>query len=222
MPPCNGGRIPVSEFYVDGQYNDYLYHQNYRFLNATDSRYAQNLTLTGFTIDEALANRNANGGTNDLLSASITGGTFLGSTFTTTGGDEHRRYKTYIIAGGMKWQATDALDVNIDLSYVKADQTQDNRSVTLAAAAGLGWDITRKLGAPQQVSISGPNLGLPSSWVFANYGNGTNQVWDDDGVAAALDLKYKVGGGFLTSVRAGLRYATQNDFYRNFSYSGKT
>lgn len=213
---------PGLEFYVDGQYNDYLYHQNYRFLNATDSRYAQNLTLTGFTIDEALANRNANGGTNDLLSGQrITGGTFLGSTFTTTGGDEHRRYKTYIIAGGMKWQATDALDVNIDLSYVKADQTQDNRSVTLAAAAGLGWDITRKLGAPQQVSISGPNLGLPSSWVFANYGNGTNQIWNDDGVAAALDLKYKVGGGFLSSVRAGLRYATQNDFYRNFSYSGK-
>jgi radical SAM superfamily enzyme YgiQ (UPF0313 family) len=68
---------PGLEFYVDGQYNDYLYHQNYRFLNATDSRYAQNLTLTGFTIDEALANRNANGGTNDLPSGQrITGGTF--------------------------------------------------------------------------------------------------------------------------------------------------
>lgn len=213
---------PGLEFYVDGVYNDYLYHQNYRFLNAADSRYAQNLSLTPFTIDEALANRNANGGSNDLLSGQrIMSGTFLGSTFMTTGGDEHRRYKTYVIAGGMKWQATDALDVNLDLSYVKADQYQDNRSVTLASAAGQSWDVTRKLGVPQQVSIAGPSLGLPSTWVFSSYNNGTNQVWDDDGVSAALDLKYKAGGGFLKAVRAGVRYATQNDFYRNFSYSGK-
>lgn len=213
---------PDLEFYVEGNYNSYLYHQNYRFLNATDSRYARGLSTTAFTIDEMLANRNADGGTNDLLSGQrITGGTFLNSGLSTTGGDEHRRYKTFVIAGGTKWSATDHLDVNFDFSYVKADQSQDNRAVTLASAAGLTWDITRDLGRPQQVSIAGPDLSSASSWVFNNYSNATNQVWHDDGIAAALDLVYKFDDSFLKDVKFGARYATQKDRYRNYSFSNR-
>ncbi|MCI4588748.1 TonB-dependent receptor [Sphingobium sp. BYY-5] len=213
---------PDLQFTVEGNYNDYLYHQNYRFLNAVDSRYAQGLTTEAFTIDEMLANRNANGGSNDLLSGQhITGGTFLNSTFTSTGGDEHRRYKTYVIAGNVKWQATDRLEAKFDFSYVKADQYQDNRSVTLTSAAGLGWNITRDLGTPQNVAISGPDLASPSSWVFNNYANGTNQVWDDSGIAAALDLKYDFENSFLKDIKVGGRYATQKDQYNNYSFAGK-
>ncbi|WP_313806583.1 TonB-dependent receptor [Sphingobium sp.] len=213
---------PDLEFYAEGNYNDYLYNQHYRFLNATDSRYARSLSTTAFTIDEMLANRNSNGGTNDLLSGQhITGGTFLNSTFSTTGGDEHRRFKTFVIAGGVKWQATDQLEAKLDLSYVKADQYQDNRSVTLAAAAGKTWDITRDLGTPEQVTITGPDLASPSSWVFNNYANGTNQVWDDSGIAAALDLKYSFDGAFLKDIRVGGRYATQKDHYSNYNFAGK-
>ncbi|GAB7551964.1 TonB-dependent receptor [Novosphingobium sp. 11B] len=213
---------PGLEFYVEGNYNSYLYHQNYRFLNATDSRYAQDLTTQAFTIDEMLANRNANGGSNDLLSGQrITGGTFLNSGLSTTGGDEHRRYKTFVIAGGTKWAASDHLDVDFDFSYVKADQSQDNRSVTLASAAGLTWDITRDLGRPQQVSITGPDLSSASSWVFNNYSNATNQVWHDDGIAAALDLVYKFDDSFLKDIKFGARYATQKDRYRNYSFSNR-
>lgn len=213
---------PGLEFYVEGNYNSYLYHQNYRFLNATDSRYAQGLTTKAFTIDEMLANRNANGGSNDLLSGQrITGGTFLNSGLSTTGGDEHRRYKTFVIAGGTKWAATDHLDVDFDFSYVKADQTQDNRAVTLASAAGLTWDITRDLGRPQQVSITGPDLSSASSWVFNNYSNATNQAWHDDGISAVLDLVYKFDDSFLKDIKVGARYATQKDRYRNYSFSNR-
>ncbi len=213
---------PGLEFYVEGNYNSYLYHQDYRFLNATDSRYAQGLTTQAFTIDETLANRNANGGSNDLLSGQrITGGTFLNSGLSTTGGDEHRRYETFVIAGGTKWAASDHLDVDFDFSYVKADQSQDNRSVTLASAAGLTWDITRDLGRPQQVSITGPDLSSASSWVFNNYSNATNQVWHDDGIAAALDLVYKFDDSFLKDIKFGARYATQKDRYRNYSFSNR-
>lgn len=210
------------EFYAEGTYNYYLYNQNYRFLNATDSRYAQGLTSEAFSLDEMLANRNANGGSNDLLSGQhITGGTFLNSTFTSTGGDEHRRYKTFVLAGGVKWQATDHLDANFDFSYVKADQYQDNRSVTLSSAAGLAWNITRDLGTPQKVSIAGPDLASPSTWVFNNYANGTNQVWDDKGISAALDLKYSFDDSFLKDIKVGGRYATQKDHYSNYSFAGK-
>ncbi|PZU74719.1 MAG: TonB-dependent receptor [Rhizobium sp.] len=213
---------PDLQFTVEGNFNDYLYHQSYRFLNAVDSRYAQGLTTEAFSIDEMLANRNANGGSNDLLSGQrITGGTFLNSTFTSIGGDEHRRYKTYVIAGNVKWQATDHLEAKFDFSYVKADQYQDNRSVTLASAPGLSWNTTRTLGTPQRVSIAGPDLGAATSWVFNNYANGTNQVWDDSGIATALDLKYSVDSNFLTSIRVGGRYATQKDRYKNYSFAGK-
>jgi iron complex outermembrane receptor protein len=213
---------PTLELYVEGNYNSYLYHQNYRFLSAADSRYARGLTLNTFTIDEALANRNANGSTNDQLSGlRIAGGTFLGSSFTSTGGDEHRLYETYIVATGVKWRAADNLFVDLDLSYIKADQYQDNRSVTMLPAAGLTWDITRTLGAPQQVTISGPDLSLPGTWVLNQYANGTNQVWDDSGVTATLDINYKPDGSFLTALKAGVRFATQKDAYSNFAFSGR-
>lgn len=213
---------PVLEFYAEGTYNYYLYNQQYRFLNATDGRYAQGLDTTAFALDEMLANRNSNGGADELLSGKrITGGTFLNSTFTTTGGDEHREYKTLMLAGGVKWQASDHLDANFDFSYVKADQYQDNRSVTLSSAAGLTWDITRALGTPQKVAISGPDLASPGTWVFNSYANGTNQVWEDDGIAATLDLKYTIDDSFLKDIKVGARYATQKDRYNNYSFSGK-
>ena len=213
---------PTLEFYIDGNYNSYLYHQNYRFLSATDSRYAQGLVTTPFTIDEALANRNSNGGTNDLLSGQrITSGTFLGSTLMSTGGDEHRLYKTYIIAGGMNWQPADRLDVKLDVSYIKADQSQDNRSVTLLPATGLTWDINRTLGTPEIASFTGPNLALPSTWVFGQYANGTNQVWKDSGVTASLDIKYRPENSFVTALKAGVRFATQQDQYNFYAFSGK-
>jgi TonB-dependent receptor len=169
-----------------------------------------------------LANRNANGGSNDLLSGQrITGGNFLRSTLSTTGGDEHRLYETLVLAAGLKWKATDRLDVRFDFSYVKADQTQDNRAVTLASAAGLTWDITRTLGTPQRVSIAGPDLASPATWVFNNYSNGTNQTLHDDGVAAALDLVYHVDGSFLKDIKVGGRYATQKDRYRNYAFANR-
>lgn len=214
---------PTLEFYAEGNYSYYLYNQHYRFLNATDSRYVQNLTSEAFTIDEMLANRNSiNGGSNDLLSGQhVTGGTFLNSTFTSTGGDEHRRFKTLVLAGGAKWQPTERLDVLFDFSYVKADQYQDNRSATLVSAPGLSWNITRALGKPQNVSIQGPDLASPSSWVFGTYSNGINQVWDDSGIAASLDLKYSFDNSFLKDIRFGGRYATQRDKYRNYNFGGK-
>jgi len=214
---------PGLEFYVEGVYNYYLYNQDYKFLAPVDSRYVQNLATTGFNATEGLANRNANGGTDDLLSGRrITSGTFLGSTFTSTGGNEHRVYETGVVSGGVKWQAAPRFDVNFDFTYVKAYQKQDNRNVTLAPRAGLAWDITRDLTRqPSYFTIAGPDLGSAANWVFNQYTNGTNQTFDDDGIAAALDLKYRFENAPLKDIKFGLRYATQNDSYRNYSFAGK-
>jgi len=214
---------PQFEFYVDGTYNDYLYHQRYRFLNPADSAYVQNLVTFPFSVTEELANRNANGGDNAVLASSRFGrGTFLNSRLSTTGGEEHHRYQTGIIATGFKWKATDRLDVHLDLSYIKAKQLQDNRAVILQAKSGLTWNFARDLGQTvSQFNIAGPDLANPATWVFGQYNNGTNQIWNDNGVSAALDLKYRFGDGFLKDVKFGARYGTQRDHYVNYSYNGK-
>ncbi|MGR4863468.1 TonB-dependent receptor [Caulobacter sp. LARHSG274] len=210
------------EFYVDGNYNSYLYHQSYRFLNSSDSRYVQNLTTTPFSTTEGLTSRNANGGEDAVLAGQrFASGTFVGSTFSNTGGEEHRLYKTWILAGGSKWSPTDDLDLKLDLSYVKADQHQDNRAVVMVPRTGLAWNTTRSIGLPQQVSISGPDLGSPGTWTMLNYANGTNNVYDDAGLAAQFDGKYKLHDSFIEDIKFGTRYYRKKSKFYNYSFNGK-
>ena len=214
---------PTLEFNVSGLYNSYLYHQSYRFMGTSDSLYVQNLTTTPFNVDEALANRNLNGGTNEVLANKRIGtGTFLKSSVSTTGGEEHRLYQTGIVAGNVKWNPTERLQVSLDAAYVKAKQYQDNRAVTLQPAAGLTWNISRDLTTnPHTVTFVGPDLGSASTWVFNNYANGTNQNWKDDGLSSQLDLLYKFDSSILKDVKFGVRYGSQSDNYHNYSFGGK-
>lgn len=213
---------PGLEFYVDGNYNSYLYHQGYRFLNGSDSRYVQGLQTSAFNTSEGLTQRNRNGGEDvSLAGQRFASGTFLGSSFSSTGGDEHRLYETYILAGGAKWSPTDDLDLRADLSYVKADQEQDNRSVTMLPRAGVTWNTTRTVGLPQQVSISGPGLDNPANWVFQNYGNGIENIYDDLGYAAQFDGKLRMHDSFIEAVKFGARYYRKKSRFYNYSYTGK-
>ena len=213
---------PGLEFYVDGNYNSYLYHQGYRFLNGADSRYVQGLQTSAFNTTEGLTQRNRNGGEDvSLAGQRFARGTFLGSSFTSTGGDEHRLYETYILAGGAKWSPSDDLDLKFDVSYVKADQEQDNRSVAMNPRAGLTWDVTRTVGPPQKVAISGPSLSNPANWVLATYANGTENIYDDVGYAAQFDGKLRIHDSFIQDVKFGARYYRKKSRFYNYSYSGK-
>lgn len=208
--------------YLEGNYNYYKYDQSYRFMLLNDSRTVQNLETVAYDLTEDFANRNANGGANEVLATgAMTGGTFLGSSLSSLGGHESRPYETWLVATGFDWDISDDLNMKTDLSYVKADQTQDNRSVLLSPKAGLNWDITRDMtSSPHKVSFSGPDLSDPENWVFNNYGNGTNQVWDDNGVALQVDLKYRMEG-FFNALLFGGRYATQESNYKNYGFGGK-
>jgi len=53
-------------FYGEANYLYYLYHQNYRGLNSVDGANVQNLQTTPFNYTESLANRNINGGSDDV------------------------------------------------------------------------------------------------------------------------------------------------------------
>lgn len=217
-------------FYAEANYNYYLYHQNYRGLNSVDGGVGngngnvQNLQTTAFNVTEGLANRNLNGGSDDvLLTKRVLSGNFLDSTANTTGGDEYHPYKTWIAATGVEWKPSAALSLKGDFSYIKADQSVDNRSVQLVSAPGLSWATTRVAdGEPHQLSFSnGPSFADPATWVFNNYGNGNRQTWNDKGYAAALSGEYDLDGGFFTTIKFGGRIANQQDVNRSFSYGGK-
>ncbi len=212
------------EFYAESNYTYYLYEQQYRFLFANDSRTVQGLSTSPYALRESLANRNSDGGADELLSGQrLNSGTFLDSTLSTTGGMENHPYETAIYATGFKWQPLDRLDVAFDLAYVQATQEVDNRAVTLVSAPGLTWDVTRTLTTqPHDIDFSGgAALDAPSSWMFNDYANGTRQDWDDSGLAATLDFTYRLDVPFLTALKFGTRWATQESDYHNYSYSGR-
>jgi len=211
------------EFYAQGNYNYYLYDQSYRFMFLSDNRNVQNLVTAPYAFDEDFMNRNSNGAGNELVSGHrVVSGTFLDSGMSLMGGAEHRPYESWLGAVGANWQATDALQARFDFSYIKADQTHDNRSVRAVPRTGLAWDITRNLTSePNGLAISGPSLSDPDNFVYSDYGNGSNRVYDDDGYDARIDLRYELETPFLSAVKGGVRYARQNARYSDFGFGGR-
>ena len=211
-------------FYAETNYNYYLYHQEYRFLFANDTRTVQGLTTSPFELSEGLANRNVNGGADEILSGQrLDGGTFLDSTLSTAGGDEDHPYETAIYATGFNWSGADKLELRFDLAYVNSEQRVDNRSVNSVSAPGLTWDVSRDLAAePHGITFSGgPALDAPTTWMFRDYGNGNRAIWQDKGIATRLDANYRLDAGFLKAVKVGARWAVQEANFHNYSYAGR-
>lgn len=210
-------------FYSELNYTYYLYHQNYRFIFADNGGNVRNLQTTPFAMTETLANRNFNGGSDDLLANQrVLGGTFLNSQVRPWGGDEHSPYSTGIVAVGSEWSPTSALSLKGDFSYIKSDRKQDNRRVEMAGAAGTSWDVTRLAeGEPHQIGFSGPSLSDPANFVFRQYTNAAYQTWDDKGHATALSGAYSFENGLFSKLKFGTRYAHQESLYRNHGFGGK-
>ncbi|SFU56592.1 TonB-dependent receptor [Pseudoduganella namucuonensis] len=205
-------------FYAEANYVYYLYHQNYRGLNSVDGANVQNLQTTPFNYTEALANRNINGGSNDVLvSKRLLSGSFLNSAVTSMGGDEHTPYTTWVGAAGAEWSPTADLSLKADFSYIKSDKTQDNRNVLMDSAPGKLWSTNRIAdGAPHQLTFTGPDLSDPANFVFRQYENGSNQSWDDSGHATALSGAYSLDVGPFNRLKFGTRYAHMDSLYKNF------
>ncbi|WP_413675499.1 TonB-dependent receptor [Massilia cellulosiltytica] len=215
-------------FYVDGNYTYYLYHQNYRGLNSSDintqANNVQNLQTAPFSLTEQFANGNLNGGSNDVLATKrFLSGNFLNTRMTTTGGDEHRPYTTWIAATGAEWHPTPALFLKADINFIKADQTQDNRAVTLLSNPGLYWTVNRVAdGAPHQTTFTGPDLSNPANFMYQAYSNGTHQSFHDTGGAVALDGTYSLDDGwFFSRIKFGTRAARQSSSFNNFAFNGR-
>lgn len=209
---------PDLEFNLTGLYNSYLYDQDYRFIISPNSNYVQNLETVPFEIDEGLANRNVNGGSNDILATQrFASGTRLDSNLFTLGGREKRLYETGIIAGNVVWDATDALTLSADVSYVKADQRRRNYNVQLTRAPGTRFDLFRDVTTtPFQYGVSGSDLTNPNTFVFNAFNQDANNVLDDEGIAARFDARYELTDAPITTIRAGVRWARLESTYRDY------
>jgi TonB-dependent receptor len=214
-------------FYTEGNYTYYQYHQNYRFIRM-NSGYAgnvQNLTLAPFTINESLANRNFNGGSDDVLTSQrVTGGTFLNQQIGTWGGDEHSPYTTWTVAAGVEWSPTSALSLKGDINYIKADRIKDNRRVEMVNAPGTSWDVTRvnqNWTNGHYTNFSGSDFSNPANFVFQRYSGDAYQVFDDNAAATALRGIYTFEDGFFSRLKFGTRFAHQTSrFYDRNPYAG--
>jgi TonB-dependent receptor len=212
-------------FYTEANSTEYLYHQKYRFIwvdqgAAGGSGNVRNLQTAPFAFNEGLANRNFNGGSDDVLSSKrFLSGTFLNAQLRPWGGDEHHPYKTWNAAAGAEWSPTPALSLKADFSYLEATRKHDNRRVEMAGAAGTSWDVSRVAnGEPHQLGFSGPSLTDPSNFVFSWYNNNPRQFWDDKGNASVVSASYAFEDGFLSRLNFGVRHSSQQDAYTNFGF----
>ena len=211
---------PDLQFNVTGLYNSYLYDQDYRFIISPNSNYVQDLATVPFALDEGLANRNSNGGSSDILASQrFASGTRLDSNLFTLGGREKRLYETGIIAGNIVWNATDALTLSTDVSYVKADQRRRNYNVQLTRAAGTRFDLFRDVTTnPFLYSVSGSNLQDPNTFVFNAFNQDANNKLEDEGVAARFDAEYDLSGAPISAIKAGVRWANIKSEYRDYRH----
>ncbi|MCS0631047.1 TonB-dependent receptor [Telluria mixta] len=214
-------------FYTEGAYTSYLYNQNYLFTRIFNDYggNVQNLTLTPFTINEYMVNRNANGGSNDLVTSQrALGGTFLNQPIGTWGGDEHSLYTTWNVATGVEWSPTPALSLKGDINYIRADRIKDNRRVEMGNAPGQYFDITRvnqNWNDGHYTDIHGNDWSDPAKFVFQKYSGDGYQEFHDNGAATALSGIYTFEDGFFSRLKFGTRFAHQtNRYFDKNPYNG--
>ena len=177
----------------------------------------QNLTLAPFNMTESLANRNFNGGSDDVLTTQrFASGTYLNQQIGTWGGDEHTPYTTWNVATGVEWSPTSALSLKGDVNYIRADRIKDNRRVEMVNAPGTSWDVSRvnqNWTNGHYENFSGSDFSNPANFVFQRYSGDGYNVYHDNAAATALSGIYTFEDGFFNRVKFGTRFAHQTSRY---------
>ncbi|WP_271166169.1 TonB-dependent receptor [Brevundimonas intermedia] len=124
----------------------------------------------------------------------------------------------------MKWRVSDSLRFSADVQYVNATVTNLDQDVSQVAYANIGIDATGE--HPTMTFTPGTNnnyaagfLSNPNAWRFNNINDHTE---DSEGNQLAVrgDLEYAFqGGGWLDSLKAGVRYADREQTVRWSTYN---
>ncbi len=125
----------------------------------------------------------------------------------------------------VKWDITEDLHTNFDLQYIKA-RTNNYDILVAANSLATATYSTNGDGTPQVALSPGPNVNYADGFL-ANPHNYWMQFiqdhWennDADEVAARADVEYDFGsGGWLSSLKAGVRVADREQKVRYSSYN---
>src|SRR5690349_12367404 len=161
----------------------------------------------------------------------VNGGNACGGTCITGGNvsDEARIFdhdeQTRDFSFNVKWDVTEDLHTQFDVQYIKA--RTNNYDILVAANSLAAVDYsTNKDGTPKIALSPGPNVNYADGFL-ANPHNYWMQFiqdhWennDADEVAARADVEYDLGsGGWLSSLKAGVRFADREQKVRYSSYN---
>jgi TonB-dependent receptor len=125
----------------------------------------------------------------------------------------------------VKWDVTDDLHTQLDLQYIKA--RTNNYDILVAANSLAQVDYSTDSNGTPKVALSpGPNVNYADGFL-ANPHNYWMQFiqdhWennDADEFAARADVEYDLGsGGWLSSLKAGVRFADREQKVRYSSYN---
>jgi len=139
--------------------------------------------------------------------------------------DFDHREDTKDISANVHWDVTDRLHSDFDAQYIKATVKNNDILVASGSMANYQYSINGD-GTPQVDLLPGSNVnyapgGLSNPhnyWIPFIQGH----VEDDDGHESAfrVDFKYDIDrGGWLDSVKAGVRYADRNQSVRYSTFN---
>ncbi len=133
--------------------------------------------------------------------------------------------QTTDISFNVKWDITENLHSQFDFQYIKAETSNYDILVAANSVAQVDYS-TNGSGTPVVALSPGPNVNYADGFL-ANPHNYWMQFiqdhWEDndaDEKAARADLEYDLGsGGWLSSLKAGVRFADREQKVRYSSYN---
>ncbi|USI74831.1 TonB-dependent receptor [Sphingomonas morindae] len=115
-----------------------------------------------------------------------------------------------------KWKPTDRLTITADGQYVRATTTNTRSIVILNSTAGT---LTQDIRSAIPVIGIGPAGAIdnPNNYTLGGYLDDINRSVGSD-KAGRVDAEYKFDGGFLSSVKAGFRFADRSNSTKDTGY----
>ena len=201
------------QFYLDGNYNEYVYHQNSYNISAGlagSGRAVSNVVTTPYdsyaTAADQAANPSVRAGT--LLSSyDLASATFSNVPINTNGDTSIDHPRSYQFALGGRWNPIQPLTLTSEAAYTDSLEKKTYRLLNYTSAPGDTWTVNQNLtGAEQAVTVSGANsLSDPNSFVFQNYQQSYGETEISE-KAWRMDGDYDLGDmPFFKMFKTGIR-----------------
>ena len=134
--------------------------------------------------------------------------------------------KTQDLSFNFKWDVTDRLKTNFDVQYVNSTVTNYDMTADISSFQNVAVDLSGKypkmtVSAPENVNLYPGGLSNPNNF---RYNDLMDHAEDSAGheIASRLDAQYRIGDGWLNTLKVGVRYADREQTVRwsNYNWAG--